>query len=243
MRGWLQNGWSGGSGSVAEHVERGAAQLAGIQQGDQVVVDQVRAAGQVDDVRAVGEPLEVLPPQDAGRLGRQRQRVDQHVQPGQERGQLRGAGVGADLRRIVTCARVPAHAETLAGDGLRHHAADRAEPEHAHLDFAGSVRAARRPAAFRLAARVLVEAVGVAQHDRQRVLRHRARHPGVLETDQRHRARERRHRRQRVDAGAEVEDRLQALLLGEERRVRSPHERVVGGRRRVRRRSPARSRA
>ena len=52
--GWRQNGCSAGSGSACEHVERGARQLAAVEQRDQVVVDQMRAARHVDDVAAGG---------------------------------------------------------------------------------------------------------------------------------------------------------------------------------------------
>ncbi len=67
MRGWRPERMLGRQRLLREDVERGAAELAGIEQREQVVLDQVRAARKVDEVRAVGEALEVLAPQDADR--------------------------------------------------------------------------------------------------------------------------------------------------------------------------------
>ena len=72
MRGWVQKGWSGGSGSVAEDVEGGGGELAPIEGWDQVVLDEVAAAAGVDEAGAAGQGGEGAGVEDAFGFGGQR---------------------------------------------------------------------------------------------------------------------------------------------------------------------------
>ncbi len=96
------------------------------------------------------------------------------------------------------------------------------------------MRFERLPAALALQHFVLVEAAQVAQHRVRHVFDHLLRHARIFEPHERHVPRQRARmrvleREQRVDAGAEVEDRAQAVARGEEFTRRAPDQRVVGG--------------
>ena len=77
---------------VAEDVQRGAAEMPAIERREQVPLDQMRAARDVDHARAVRQAREGLGIQDAAGLGRERQQADQDLGPVQEGVQLAAAG-------------------------------------------------------------------------------------------------------------------------------------------------------
>jgi hypothetical protein len=82
--GWLQNGCPAGQRLGAEHIQRGARQVAAVQQRQQVVVHQVRAARHVDDIAARLQARQRVAVEDVLRVRRQRQQVDQHAAGRQE---------------------------------------------------------------------------------------------------------------------------------------------------------------
>ena len=84
IRGWRQNGWSAGSGSSRDHVQRGVGELAGVERVEQVRLDQVAAAADVDEAGAARQPGEQAGVQDALGLGGERQQADQDVEVGEE---------------------------------------------------------------------------------------------------------------------------------------------------------------
>ena len=77
---------------LAEHVQRGAAEMAGVERLDQVVLDQVLAARDVDHAGAVRQLGEGGGIQDADGLRGERQQADQDVGAVQEGVQLAAAG-------------------------------------------------------------------------------------------------------------------------------------------------------
>ncbi|SQC39935.1 Uncharacterised protein [Clostridium sporogenes] len=219
---------------VLEHVERGRGDLAARERVEQVGFDEMRAARDVDDVRAGRESRECARRQDAVGVARARQQVDEHLRAVDARVERAVAGEGRDAVELLRAAAVAAHRHAEGGERAGDLGAEHAEPEDRDGEVRARMRLERLPAALALLQVVFVETAQVAQHRVRHVFDHLLRHARILEPHQRHvrgqRARMRAvEREQRIDTRAEVEDRAQAVARREQLARRAPHERVVGG--------------
>ena len=79
-----------------EYIERRGGDLAGLHRVEQIVVDQMPAARQIDEIRARREPFERAPVQDAFGVRRMRQQVDEHPRAVEEGVELFVAGESLD---------------------------------------------------------------------------------------------------------------------------------------------------
>src|SRR5438067_10892172 len=100
---------------VVENIERRAGQFALVEQREQVGVDQMRAAPDVDDVRAVGEPRQRRAIQYADGVAGERQNRYQHVESRQEFVELIVADETADAGDLFAMARMAAHRKIKPG--------------------------------------------------------------------------------------------------------------------------------
>jgi hypothetical protein len=86
----------GGQRFGAEHVEHGAGEVTGIEELQQVVVDDRAGAADVDQVRACRKLRQAGAVEQVARLVGERQRVDQDPRAGEEFAELRRAGEALD---------------------------------------------------------------------------------------------------------------------------------------------------
>ena len=81
---------------VAENIERRARKLIVVEQREQIVVDDERAARNIDEVRAPRQPRQPRPVEQALRLARQRQQTDEYAHARKEIVELGEAGGSRD---------------------------------------------------------------------------------------------------------------------------------------------------
>src|ERR1043166_7624269 len=76
---------------VAEHVEHGAGEMAFIEQGEQVRIDDEPASRDIDQVRAARKQREALAIEEILGVAGQRQQAHDESRPGEKRGELGGS--------------------------------------------------------------------------------------------------------------------------------------------------------
>lgn len=213
----------------AEDVERGASEAARVEQRQQVLLDQVRAARHVDEVAARLQLGERVAVEDVLGVGRQRQQADEDAGRPQERIELLRAGEAPDAVDGLGRAAPAGDREFELRHRARHPFAQHAEPHDADREVRALVGPPVRPLPLRDLALVHVEFAEVP-HDRVAdEFGHLHRHAGVVESHELRPGRQAQ-LQQRVDPGAEVEDALELRLLVEQLLRRRPDHGVVGGR-------------
>ena len=104
----------------AEHIQRGAGQVAAVEQRDQVLVHQMRAASHVDDETARHQARQVARVHDVLGLGRKRQQAHQHARCTQKSVELPLAREALHARHGLGLAAPTQHRKFKMGHGLGH---------------------------------------------------------------------------------------------------------------------------
>ena len=210
----------------AKHVERRTGEMAFVDQREQVGVDDELAARYVDYMGAARQLRQRGTVEKAVGRRRRGKRADEHAGGREERAELAVARVARDARERLARPAPGGQGKAERGERRR----DR-QPEHAAAQEPDAERRLREPWSRLPAPFALQRLIGVrfaigTKHGERHVFRHLLRHAGILEADDGDVARERRHGEQRVDAGAEIEDRLRGPHPREELGRGTPDARV-----------------
>lgn len=162
---------------------------------------------------SVGEPHGVCAAQEAAVVRGKRQDADEHVEPVEKARELRVARAAVDAFDLLSRPREAARREPVRRERACDRGSDHAEPRHVDREVRPRSQHLGLPVRVAQPDRVAVETAIHAQYRGEHVLGERVGHAGVFQPHQRHIARQRRHREQRVDAGAECEERAQPLPL------------------------------
>ena len=128
--GSVQSGWSAGSGSILEHIEAGAGDLARLDRRREIVEPGRQAATDIDEEGGLLHLLKPRPVHEPFGLRSVRHRQDHEIRQRQQGVKLVGAMQFGDPGRHVAAALVDAddaHAES--GSKPRHLAADAADAD------------------------------------------------------------------------------------------------------------------
>ena len=220
-----------GQGLFAEHIEGGPGEVAGVQGLDQVVLGQVAAARGIDHEGACGQGGEHFCVEDALGIGRQRQKADQDSGAPQERVQTIGAVEAFHAFGAFCRAAPPGDGKAQTGQLLRRVAAEHAEAEDADGAFSLVGGRQRPPAALALERLVAVHVLEIMQHPVQHEVAHALRQRAVDQPDEGHVRGQAGVGEHVVDAGAQVDHRLEVGIAAERARLVAPDQGVqnVGG--------------
>lgn len=216
----------GGQRFGFEHVERGAAQGAAVESGDQCVFDDDLPARDVDQLGAAGEFGQQVGVEQVARLCGQRQHDGEDLGGFQHAGQRFHSGKAVDALDEAGRAGPPGDGEAQAGQFGGGDRAQFAEAEHGDADLVQLARVDEAPLAAALRGFEFGDIAGVAESGEEDVVGHHAGHVGVEQAADRDGgqvvAAE-----QGVDAGAEVHHEAEVAVAGEEARWWVPDEGVM----------------
>jgi len=221
-RGCDHSGEDAGSGSV-----RRAGKLAAVERRQQILLHQVLAAADVDDVAAPRHRREGAGVQDAGGVRRQRQHADHDLAARQEPRQVLRPGEAAHAGDLLRPARPAGDVEAQPRQGPRHRAADLAQAHDADRAIGSLLERQLLPNPCALLLLVDRDLAVEAQRVEHRVLHHLGGQPGVDHAHDRQVARQRRVLEQVVDTGPEREDHLEVRQRCQQAGRRVPYQRVL----------------
>src|SRR6185312_5141585 len=212
---------------LVEHIERRAGKLAGFERIQQIGLDELASAPDIDDRRAARRPGKGLGVEDAfGLAGQWKERDDDLACP-EDRGEA-GVAVmrlepGHGPRRAAPAGNVETDRLELAARILAH----RAEAEDADAALAGVLLRPLAPFAGPLLGQVVEVLAVQPQYLEDDVLAHRVGHIRVDQAHDRHLPRKAWIGEDAVDAGAEADDQLEVREAGQEAALGLPYQRVV----------------
>src|SRR5215217_9313840 len=192
----------------------------------QVGLDEMAAAADIDQTCAVRKRAEGARVQNAAGVCRERQQADEDVEPGKERLELRLAGVAIHPNELF---RRPAPARAL--EAQRAEPVKRRRPEHAHPHHAYAPIAAwphpdLAPDLFALLLRVIEQVPMQREHREGHVVNHGLRNAWLDHADERQIRRQAREI-EMVDAGCNREEHLGVRELLQEVGRRLPKHEIL----------------
>ena len=213
---------------LAEHVQHGAADMAGLDLRNQVGIDHMAAAPHVDHIGAGLQQRQRAGVDDVAGLVVQGQQVDQNARLGQKAVQAVHAAEAFDALQLARRAAPAIDLEIEHRQRPGHALAHLAQAHHAHGIVHTPGVALELPQALRHVGLVPIEATEEADHGLGHILGHLHSHARILETVDGQRGRNTQ-RQQGIHARADVEHGLQAgRLLVEELLGRRPDQCIVG---------------
>ena len=206
-------------------------QVARVERGDEVRLDQVRAARHVDQARTARQQREGARVEDAARFGRERQQADQRAalrQHGVQPVRTREAFDAVDFLLPPAPAADP---EVEREQALRDASSQLAEPEQADGALGGEALRQRPPGARGLLRAVAVQVAVPVEHAREHGLAHRRDHARIDQARERRAARQGRVREQAVHPHPQRLDQLERREVAERADGRLRHQRDFDRRR------------
>ena len=175
-----------GQGLGAKHIERGARNMAAVDQGQQVFIDQMRTPRDVDDVSAGLQPTERVAVHHIDRLWGEWQQIHQHAAGCQKVVKAFSTAKGTHAVHGFGVAAPAVDRKIKLRQCFGHTLAEHAQAHDTNREIVAHPRLAVAPAPCPSVRLITVEFAKVANDGMAHIFGHLHRHASIIQTDHEH---------------------------------------------------------